>query len=439
MVTAALELVNRGGFPDSFRVSWDAPDGWPAGSVIISDGGGDHVSPYMVGAINPGASRIFTVKVFIPPGAAMRTSIIIDGVALSRDLEDSITLEMGTGSFITGLVFNDADHDGIHDPGEEGWTGVTVTLSDPGGAIERQTDGSSAFIFEVPAGLARQLIEITPAGMISLTPDSISLGPSAPGETLRANFADVRLPAIAPPNDLSGPSGNFIDFPHVILAGTRGQATVSASLPAGWVEVFYRDNDADGKLSAADSLLRPSDLALDPDVAGFSLVPVIVRVFVPSQVPAGTSASFTITLNQILSGTTISVHAAVTDKLYVLARASGLLKLLKEVDRAQARPGDVMTYTITFSNPGVQAVKEIEIIDPISASVDVVKNAFGSGRDIEWLRNGVPVYLTVDPADADEAMLEMPDGRLHVILSRQAPYLLESGSSGSITYRVRIR
>jgi hypothetical protein len=84
-------------------------------------------------------------------------------------------------------------------------------------------------------------------------------------------------------------------------------------------------------------------------------------------------------------------------------------------------------------------VKEIEIIDPISASVEIVKDAFGPGRDVEWLKNGVPVYLTADPADADEAMLEMPDRRLHVILSRQAPYLLESGSSGSIIYRVRIR
>jgi len=291
----------------------------------------------------------------------------------------------------------------------------------------------------VPAGLARKLIESTPSGMISLTPDSVSLAPSAPGETLRVNFADVRLPAIAPSNDLSGPSGAFIDVPHVIIAGTRGQATASASLPAGWVEVFYRDNDADGKLSAADSLLRSSDLALDPDVAGFSLVPIIVRVFVPSQVPAGTSVVLTVTLRQVLSGTTITVHAAVTDKLYVLARASGLLKLLKEVDLAQARPGDVMTYTITFSNPGVQGVKEIEIIDPISASVDIVKDAFGPGRDVEWLRNGVPVYLTVDPADADEAMLEMPDGRLHVILSRRTPHLLESGASGRISYRVRIR
>jgi len=338
-VTAVLELVNRGGFPDSFRVSWQAPDGWPPGSVIISDGGGDHASPYLVGTISPGASRTFTVKVTIPAGAALRTGVIIDGVALSRDLEDSITLEIGTGSFVAGIVFNDADHDGIHDPGEEGWTGVTVTLSDPGGTIVRETDGSSAFLFEVAAGVARELIEITPAGMVSLTPDSVALGAPAPGETLRVDFADVRLPAISPAQDLSGTAGAFIDVPHVIMAGTGGQAAVSASLPAGWIDVFYRDNDANGLLGPADSLLRPSDLALDPDAAGLDLVPIIVRVFVPPQVPAGTSASLTITLRQVLSGTAITVEAAVVDRLYVSASASGLLRLVKEVDLAERARG----------------------------------------------------------------------------------------------------
>jgi len=169
------------------------------------------------------------------------------------------------------------------------------------------------------------------------------------------------------------------------------------------------------------------------------MVPVIVRVFVPPQVSAGTVASLTITLRQALGGTTIEAQSAVTDRLVVLARASGLLTLRKAVDRAEARPGDVLTYTIAFSNPGIRGVKELEIIDPLFPAVEIVRNAFGPGRDVEWIRNGSPVYLTVDPMDADEAMLETPEGRLHVILSRRAPFTLESGATGSVIYRVRIR
>ena len=439
VATAVLELVNRGGFPDSFRVSWAPPAGWPAGSIVLSDLSGDHSSPYLVGTINPGESRIFTVRVSIPAGAAMRTSIIIDGIALSRDLEDSVTLEIATSAFVAGIVYNDKDHDGVHDPGEEGWIGVTVTLSDPGGPLVRQTDGSSAYIFEVPAGLARQVTELNPGGMISLTPDVVSLAAAAPGDTFLVDFADVRCPVIAPANNLSCPAGAFVDFPHVITAGTKGQATVAAALPPGWIEIFYRDNDASGGLSAGDSLLTAADLALDPDSTRFAVVPVIMRVFVPPQTPVGTSASIEVTLHQVLSGTAIEVEAAVIDRLLVLAQASGLLNLAKQVDLAQAHPGDTMTYSIVFFNPGAEGVREIEIIDPLSPTVDLVTGSFGPGKDIEWLKDGTPVYLTADPLDADEAMFVAADGTLHVILSRRAPFTLESGATGSIVYRVKIR
>ncbi len=438
-VTAVLELWNRGGYPDSFRVSWSPPAGWPAGSVVLSDGSGDHPSPYLVGVIDPGESLVFTVRVFIPAGAAMRTPILIDGVALSRDLEDSVTLEVATSSFVTGVVFNDKDHDGALDAGEEGWIGVTVTLSDPGGPLVRLTDGSSAYIFEVPAGLARTIEETTPVGMISLSPDVVPLPAAAPGETLRVDFADVRVSVIAPANNLSCPAGAFVDFPHMITAGTKGQATVTAELPAGWVEAFYRDNDASGTLSAGDSLLAAADLALDPDSARFAVVPVVMRVFVPPQTPAGTSAAINIALRQVLSGTVIEVETGVTDRLLMLAQASGLLNLVKQVDLAQAHPGDTMTYSIVFSNPGVEGVREIEIIDPLSAAVDIVPGAFGPGNDVEWLKDGAPVYLTADPGDADEAMFDSASGTLRVILSRRVPFTLESGATGRITYRVRIR
>jgi len=438
-VTARLDVVNRGGFPDSFRVSWNNPDGWPASSVLINDGARDRTSPFVTKLINPGDSLSFTVKVSIFASAALRSRAIVNGVGISRNLEDSVTLEIGTGSYVSALVFGDKDHDGARDAGEEGWPGVTVTLSDAGGPIVRQTDGGGACLFETRARVARTAIELNPAGVISLSRDTVACAAAAPGETLRVRFADVRGPAMAPANDLSGPSGSFFDAPHLITAGTKGQATLSAALPAGWIEVYYRDRDASGTLSAADTLLRASDLALDPDVPGKDAVPIIVRVFVPPQTPAGTSASFTITLRQVLAGTAIEARTDVTDKLLVLARASGLIKLVKAVDQVEARPGDVLTYTIIFSNPGVRAVKEIEIIDPLAPSVDIVPNAFGAGRDVEWIRGGTAVYLTADPLDADEAMLESAEGKLHVILSRRAPFTLDSGATGQIVYRVRIR
>ena len=42
---------------------------------------------------------------------------------------------------------------------------------------------------------------------------------------------------------------------------------------------------------------------------------------------------------------------------------------MKDVDLDQARPGDVITYTITLSNPGVEGVREIEIVDPVAIEI----------------------------------------------------------------------
>jgi uncharacterized repeat protein (TIGR01451 family) len=439
LVTARLDVVNRGGFPDSFRVSWTLPAGWPAGSVVIWDGAADRTSPFVTPLVEAGDSLVFTVKATIPAGDALRNRMVIDGVGVSRNLEDSNTLEIATGSFVTGIVFNDRDHDGTHDAGEEGWTGVSVALSGAGGPLEARTDGASAYLFEVPSRAAHTVVELDPPGMISLSPDTVACAAAAPGETLRVDFADVRGPAIAPPNDVSGPSGAFIELPHVITAGTKGQATLSAALPAGWVDVVYLDRDADGALGPADSLLEAADLALDPDVAGRDVVHLIVRVFVPPQVPPGTVASVALALRQTLAGTAIEAGAGIDDRITVIARGSGLLTLVKQVDRTEARPGDTLTYTITFSNPGAQGVREIEIIDPLSNAVEMVRDAFGAGRDVAWMKGGTAVYLTADPLDADEAMLEQPEGGLHVVFSRRAPFTLESGAAGAVIYRVRIR
>jgi uncharacterized repeat protein (TIGR01451 family) len=438
MVTAVLEVVNRGGFPDSFRVTWQAPIGWPAGSILISDGSNDYGSPFVTGVVDPGASLAYTVKIFVPAAAPLRSSCIIDAEAISRDTEDSVLLEIGTACFVIGMVFDDADHDGARGPGESGWSGVTVILTDPGGDITAVTGATGGFTFEVPAGTPRQVIELTPSGMVSLSPDTVALGAMAAGDTVTVDFADVLGPVLAPEINVSGPAGGFVDLPHTITAGTAGQAVLTAVPPAGWVEAFYRDNNGDSVLDAGDTPLTPADLDLDPAVPGLDVVPIIMHVFIPSEVPPGTVEGITVTLAQTLSGTTVVAQVSVTDTILVLASASGTLQLTKSVDLIEARPGDVITYTISFINPGADGVQEIEIIDPVSADVDLVTDAFGPGQDINWVRDGAPVYLTADPADADEAMLS-PDGTLRIVLSRQAPFVLGSGEEGQIIYQVRIR
>ena len=439
VVTAALEVFNRGGAADSFRIEWAVPAGWPAGSVLLSSGGIDHGSPFATPLIDPGNSLVFTVTIAVPASAALRSSFIIDGTGLSMPLEDSVLLEIVTAAFIRARVFEDLDHDGLPGALEPGIGGVSIAVTDPSAPLSGTTGAGGEILFEVVSGAARDVIETTPSGMFSLSPDTVSAGPGVAGDTLFVWFADVFLSSITPTLNANGPAGGFIELAHTITAGTAGQAFVAAALPPGWADVWYRDVNGDGIFDPSDTPLTTGDLDLDPSIPGRDVVPVVVRVFIPPTVAAGTTGTAVITLYQTLGGTAIETASSVTDQLLVLGSSSGILRLVKEVDLAGARPGDVVTYTIIFSNPGAEDVVEIEIIDPVSAAVDLVVGAFGPGSDIEWIRSGSSVYLTADPLDADEAMFDPASGTLRVQLSRQAPFNLAPGTEGRIVYRVRVR
>ncbi|MFO7914191.1 MAG: SdrD B-like domain-containing protein [Candidatus Krumholzibacteriales bacterium] len=436
-VTASLTVSNRGGYPDSFLVSWQDPAGWPAGSVVISDGTGDYSSPFVTGIIDPGVSVSYTVRVSVPAGAGLRSSLIIDGKPAATDIYDSVLLEVYTGSVVSGIVFEDTDHDGIPDAGESGYSGVTVLLTGPAGDLTAVTDGGGNFSFEVLPGESRQVIEVTPAGMVSITPDTVDTGVLSAGDTVSVSFADVASSIIQPSLSVNATAGGTVDLAHTITAGTGGQASISAAAPADWIEVFYRDQNGDGVLDSDDTILTADDLNLDPEVPGRDIVHIIMRLYLPLSAAVGNTYGVEVVLDQLLSGTSIHSVSSVSSTVTVMANATGMLDLVKSVDLTEARPGDLVTYTISFSNPGTEGVTDIEIIDPVSASVDLVTDAFGPGQDIIWVRGGASVYLTADPADADEAGYS--GGTLRVELSRQSPYTLESGMEDQIIYQVRIK
>ncbi len=80
VVSAKLDLVNRGGFPDSFRVSWNIPEGWPEGSISLWDGVRSLTEPFNTVVIQPGDSLTFTVFVNIGCGSGTRCSFFIDAI-----------------------------------------------------------------------------------------------------------------------------------------------------------------------------------------------------------------------------------------------------------------------------------------------------------------------------------------------------------------------
>ena len=116
------------------------------------------------------------------------------------------------------------------------------------------------------------------------------------------------------------------------------------------------------------------------------------------------------------------------------------MSLLKSVDLSSAKPGDVITYTISFFNAGLDSVQNIVILDPISQFMDPIPDAFGPGQDVELNRAGVGVvYLTLDPGDADECEYSGNERLLRLLFSKNSPYYLLPGQSGTLAYRAVVR
>ena len=193
--------------------------------------------------------------------------------------------------------------------------------------------------------------------------------------------------------------------------------TVSWGGPAGWTETF-------------DGAGQPYVTAVIP--AGGSATYSFEATVPMAEIPGDFDYIIDIVSNDDPLNTE-SVTARVT------VYATPAVSLVKAVDLLAARPGEVVTYTITYFNPGTEDVVEIEIVDPISSDVDLVLDAFGAGSDIAWTTGAGTVYLTADPADADEALFNSGTGVLRLIFSRQAPYTLSAGETGVLEYQVRIR
>ncbi|WP_457629191.1 beta strand repeat-containing protein [Oceanithermus sp.] len=96
---------------------------------------------------------------------------------------------------------------------------------------------------------------------------------------------------------------------------------------------------------------------------------VQIRVIVPDGEPIGAVDSVTITAEAEDNTGTARARASVADTTTVVG---GDLRLEKEVDKTEAAPGDVLTYTITASNIGTADLKQVIISDQLPAYTDFV-------------------------------------------------------------------
>jgi len=113
-----------------------------------------------------------------------------------------------------------------------------------------------------------------------------------------------------------------------------------------------------------------------------------VRVLVPAGEPIGRTDVNTVTANCTVGSATATDTATETTTI-----VGGELRLQKSVDKANAYPGDTLTYTIVAENIGTGNLTNVKISDPIPAyttfvSVSASATGFPPGSVIFYSTDG---------------------------------------------------
>jgi len=435
--TSTLVLRNAGSYPDSFRVAWTVPTGWPAGSMTLTDSLAVKTMPFWSKVLNPGQATSYTVHVAVPASVTTATTALINATSsLPPALSESVRLTIDTRAIVRGTVFDDRNHDGVFNAGDIGLGGVLVT--DTGTGLSASTLADGTYVLYVPPG-SRTVFERNPTGFVSITPDTVITTVLTAGGVATVDYGDIGVLTLSGGGTLSAPAGGVVDFPHRVQAFTAGQVSMSASAIASLTSAWFVDVNGNGIMDAGDRPLVTADGNLDPATAGAGVLNLILRVFIPASATPGLVQT-TVLAAQAVTGSPLVLQATCVDAIDIGAYGSGQLTMQKTPDRANAGPGDLITYSIRFFNAGADSLVNVTLNDPVSPYVDVEPNSFGAGRDLEWQPpSGAPVYLTFDAGDTDECQYDAVVRLLHIVFSRNTAFYLAPGQSGTVTYRVRVR
>jgi uncharacterized repeat protein (TIGR01451 family) len=313
-------------------------------------------------------------------------------VVAAADVPDQ-NFGLWLGATVAGRVFRDdgaggaVANDGTPQGGESGLAGVRMRLASgacAGGACDSTlTDGAGAWRLWIPTaatGASAQVVEMNGLGWISTggvagttggayvrAADALTFTTAAGVAYTGAAFGDVPPNTIAAPDNRSGPPGGVVAYAHQFVAGTAGNVTFSTVLspsPAlpGWAVELRRDVDCNGVYDPGEPVISGPML-----VAAGDRVCLLLRHLLPAGAPAGAAELVRLSASMSYANAApVLVTVVALDDRTVVTDA-GSLEIVKQVDRASARPGETLTYTITYRNLGPDPLSSIQITDATPA------------------------------------------------------------------------
>ncbi|WP_025819817.1 GEVED domain-containing protein [Shewanella marina] len=402
--------------------------------------------------------------------------IELAGVAVNGEVED-YQFNLINQIVLRGQVFEDngmgsgVAHDGKLNGTEAGIAGFEVKAVYEGAAIAgynigdiigiTRTLANGRFEITLPVEVAHQDIflkvvnqaqwidisESDTAGYSQITNtsviDHLMIINAAAGDSLtNLDFGKVKAPTLTPDNFTEAEPGIAVTMSHKLDTYTAGVINfsqvneISAPINNDWSNALFRDHNCDG-------ILDDNDLAITSiSVSGVMSVCLISEVYIPINATINSTYQYDVTAQMVFEDSMSSGHSVIRtaksqDALRVTYRGAGQLKLEKVVrnisqsgsDGVQnsAKPGDILQYTIKFTNTGSGDITNINIHDDTPIFTKLY-------QAIDCASMIIPSSLT--------CTIVTPNGSNDVgyigFITWQLTGTLMSGASGQIIYQVEV-
>jgi uncharacterized repeat protein (TIGR01451 family) len=363
---------------------------------------------YSFSSVIPGAYTIVLTST-----ASSTTVTIPAGWTATSPSSGSLSLTTGTtalvsqnfglfaGSKLTGSVFIDngvgggTANDGKLNGTEKPLASVSVAATNGSSTTydSAVTDGAGAFALWIPSTATTvSIVETQPLGYLATGGDvgttagtytrattTIAFTYSSAVTYSGVRFGQVPLNTFAPDNALSGMPGTILLYTHTFSALSAGQVTFSTTAVSGtpnrFTEVLYRDAGCNGILNAADTQVTAAIAVNAGDT-----VCIIVKEMIAANAPYDAVNSISVQAQFVYTNASPALNATYThtDVTTVGNSTSSGLRLVKSVDKATAKSGDTLLYTINYSNSGSGTVSNIVVSDTTPYYTTFVSGACGS-------------------------------------------------------------
>lgn len=413
---------------------------------------------YLLERVAPGPYRVVVTKDALTPGASYTPvtgagspptgwmfRLPVDGIRpVTTGVTDLFDENFGLyqGRVITGVVFKDTGapsgtaNNGLRDGTETGLSGVTVRLLNAGGAEldTTTTDGAGNFALYLPSGVT--------AGTPLILEETNPSGHRSTGGSSGYNRATDRIAFTATGNAQGGfafgdvPDNAFISdgaqtimpgatafYRHTFVAGTAGTVTFSlgsietpATVP--WTQVVLRDASCNGTPGAV--IAGPVTVAAGQEIC------ILLKDTSPAGAPYGAvnTTIITATFNATAASATVFTATHTRQDVTTIGTATiAGLKLVKAVDKTAAKPGEILTYTITYTNNGAAPITDL-FIDDRTPHYTVLSEAVAAGA--------LPASLT-------GVAITQPAVNAAGAIRWDFAGELSPGATGSVVFKVKVQ